>query len=55
MRPAPFLPRQVRIDAAGARDRDVRFFRGLAVAVPLSLLLWALILWVAFRWFGGAL
>jgi hypothetical protein len=35
----------VRMDAAAQRERDLRFWRGLAVAIPCGVALWAVIIW----------
>jgi hypothetical protein len=55
MRPEPFAPARLLDRRPSAqRSRDIRFWHGLAVALPLSLALWALILWAVDRVFGGA-
>jgi hypothetical protein len=48
-RPIPLPVPRRRDDARGPVDDDMDFFLGLAVAVPVGLILWAAIAWFSWR------
>lgn len=41
--------RYPRVDPVGVHERDVRFFKGLAIGLPISLAMWVGIVWLV-RW-----
>lgn len=41
--------RRIRIDEQGARDRQARFFTGLMIGGSISLVMWAGIIWLIWR------